>query len=207
MKRTSGYQSGFTIIEVLIVLAIAAFILMLVFLAVPAANRVARNHVRKTAVEHVAAEVDEYKVNHRYFPITGPSPYIDNRTAFISYLKTLPEYKNFTFRYTDDNIDHRYPFGGPGAPSSPNDVLDEISIVPGHVCNTLSGLGPGNTDYPIRSVGSYYTDYNGYAVYTLLEGYTPGSTPTVYCVDNDYDIHYTYAKPTQLDWLHTVSKM
>jgi prepilin-type N-terminal cleavage/methylation domain-containing protein len=207
MKRMSGQQHGFTIIEVLIVLTIAMFILMLVFLAVPAANRVARNHVRKDAVEHVASEVDEYKVNHHHYPISGPTPYIDNRAAFINYLKTLPEYKNFTFRYTDDGIDHRYPFAGTGAPADPNDALDEISIIPGHICNTSSGLGPGDTDYPIRSVGSYFTDYNGYVVLTLLEGYGPGSSPTVYCVDNDFQQLYTYAPSPDLDWLQSVAKI
>jgi prepilin-type N-terminal cleavage/methylation domain-containing protein len=46
-------QKGFTIIEVLIVLAIAGLILLIVFLAVPALQRNSRNTQRKTDVGRI----------------------------------------------------------------------------------------------------------------------------------------------------------
>ena len=50
---------GFTIIEVMIVLAIAALILLVVFLAVPALQRSQRNSARKTDASRMAAAVIE----------------------------------------------------------------------------------------------------------------------------------------------------
>lgn len=48
-------QKGFTIIEVLIVLAIAGLILLIVFLAVPALQRNARNTQRKTDIGRIGS--------------------------------------------------------------------------------------------------------------------------------------------------------
>lgn len=52
-------EEGFTIIEVLIVLAIAGLIMLIVFLAVPALQRNARNTQRSNDVSRMAAAVNE----------------------------------------------------------------------------------------------------------------------------------------------------
>jgi prepilin-type N-terminal cleavage/methylation domain-containing protein len=57
-------QQGFTIIEVLIVLAIAALILLIVFLAVPALQRNSRNNSRNNDAARLAALVNDYVANH-----------------------------------------------------------------------------------------------------------------------------------------------
>jgi prepilin-type N-terminal cleavage/methylation domain-containing protein len=57
-------QEGFTIIEVLIVLAIAALILLIVFLAVPALQRNARNTSRRADVSNSLASMNEYVANN-----------------------------------------------------------------------------------------------------------------------------------------------
>jgi prepilin-type N-terminal cleavage/methylation domain-containing protein len=54
---------GFTIIEVMIVLAIAALILLIVFLAVPALQRNARNTQRSTDANNLVAAYNEYVNN------------------------------------------------------------------------------------------------------------------------------------------------
>lgn len=56
-------EKGFTIIEVLIVLAIAGLILLIVFLAVPALQRNSRNTQRKNDVSNVLAAFSEYVSN------------------------------------------------------------------------------------------------------------------------------------------------
>lgn len=53
-------QKGFTIIEVLIVLAIAGLIMLVVFLAVPALQRNSRNTQRKNDVSVVLGAISEY---------------------------------------------------------------------------------------------------------------------------------------------------
>ncbi len=57
-------EKGFTIIEVLIVLAIAGLILLIVFLAVPALQRNARNTSRKNDVARVGGAATEFLSNN-----------------------------------------------------------------------------------------------------------------------------------------------
>jgi prepilin-type N-terminal cleavage/methylation domain-containing protein len=59
LKKRFG-KRGFTIIEVLIVLAIAALILVIVFLAVPTLQRSARNTTREADASAIAAAVSNY---------------------------------------------------------------------------------------------------------------------------------------------------
>ncbi len=60
-KRKEG---GFTIIEVLIVLAIAGLIMLIVFLAVPALQRNSRNTQVKNAASSILGAVSEYQNNN-----------------------------------------------------------------------------------------------------------------------------------------------
>jgi type IV pilus assembly protein PilA len=57
-------QEGFTIIEVLIVLAIAGLIILIVFLAVPALQRNSRNTQAKNGAAAVLSAVNEYVTNN-----------------------------------------------------------------------------------------------------------------------------------------------
>jgi len=63
-KRKTGATSGFTIIEVMIVLAIAGLIMLIVFLAVPALQRNARNTQRKNDVGAIASGIANYIDNN-----------------------------------------------------------------------------------------------------------------------------------------------
>lgn len=66
MKNTiqKKKQEGFTIIEVLIVLAIAGLIILIVFLAVPALQRNSRNTQRKNDVSNILGAVSEFNSNN-----------------------------------------------------------------------------------------------------------------------------------------------
>jgi len=65
-------SEGFTIIEVLIVLAIAGLILLIVFLAVPALQRNARNTSRKNDVAGALGAASEFVNNNSgTLPTTG----------------------------------------------------------------------------------------------------------------------------------------
>lgn len=66
-KKLEGLKSqpkGFTIIEVLIVLAIAGLILLIIFLAVPALQRNSRNTQRKNDAAGVLGIINEYANNN-----------------------------------------------------------------------------------------------------------------------------------------------
>lgn len=58
-------EKGFTIIEVVLVLAIAGLIFLIVFLAVPALQRGQRDQARKSDVGRIIAGVQDWKSNHR----------------------------------------------------------------------------------------------------------------------------------------------
>ncbi|MEI6237226.1 MAG: type II secretion system protein [Candidatus Saccharibacteria bacterium] len=58
-------HEGFTIIEVLIVLAIAGLIMLIVFMAVPALQRNSRNTQRKNDISAILGSVAEYVSNNQ----------------------------------------------------------------------------------------------------------------------------------------------
>jgi prepilin-type N-terminal cleavage/methylation domain-containing protein len=60
LNKIKKDNQGFTIIEVLIVLAIAGLILLVVFLAVPTLQRNSRNTQIRNAANNVAGAVNEY---------------------------------------------------------------------------------------------------------------------------------------------------
>jgi prepilin-type N-terminal cleavage/methylation domain-containing protein len=64
LKNKRNNQNGFTIIEVLIVLAIAGLILLVVFLAVPALQRNAHNTTKKSDVASLLGGMTEYATNN-----------------------------------------------------------------------------------------------------------------------------------------------
>jgi prepilin-type N-terminal cleavage/methylation domain-containing protein len=64
IKKLTQRQEGFTIIEVMIVLVIAAVILLIVFLAVPALQRNSRNTQRKNEVASMLAGANEFETNN-----------------------------------------------------------------------------------------------------------------------------------------------
>jgi prepilin-type N-terminal cleavage/methylation domain-containing protein len=63
-KLQQRKQGGFTIIEVLIVLAIAGLIMVVVFLAVPALQRSSRNNALSTSVNNVFTGVNNFVANN-----------------------------------------------------------------------------------------------------------------------------------------------
>ena len=63
-KLKTSNNKGFTIIEVMIVLAIAGLIILIVLLAVPALQRNGRNTAIKNDVSAVTAAINEYKSNN-----------------------------------------------------------------------------------------------------------------------------------------------
>src|ERR1700691_6036830 len=64
-KLKKSDTKGFTIIEVMIVLAIAGLILLIVFLAVPALQRNARNTDRKNDAGRIASAVANFITNNQ----------------------------------------------------------------------------------------------------------------------------------------------
>ena len=61
-------KKGFTIIEVVLVLAVAGLIFLMVFLVLPALQRAQRDAARKQAIANIASQIITYYSNTRQFP-------------------------------------------------------------------------------------------------------------------------------------------
>lgn len=91
MKKLTlkGNKKGFTIIEVLIVLAIAGLIMVVVFLAVPALQRNQRNTSRKTEANNILSAVSEVQGNKNGNAITtGDEATITGNVKLSQYTAT-----------------------------------------------------------------------------------------------------------------------
>ena len=64
-KKLDQHKNGFTIIEVVLVLAIAGLIFLMVFIALPALQRSQRNQQYKRNVSMAVSMVQRYKANNK----------------------------------------------------------------------------------------------------------------------------------------------
>lgn len=64
MIADEGARGGFTIIEVVLVLAIAGLIFLMVFLALPALQRSQRDTERRNAMARLSSQVTQYQTNN-----------------------------------------------------------------------------------------------------------------------------------------------
>jgi prepilin-type N-terminal cleavage/methylation domain-containing protein len=153
--------AGFTIIEVLIVLAIVAFILLLIFYVIPRARRESVNLQRKHAVDLTAASIEEYRSSHGNIPYTQAT-----WDSFSSqYLQKVTDQFTLDFRVADTGHDFVPP-------------LDTIAIQLGHYCNVY-GDGDDISD-PIAGV-AHDTAQVKYVIWTIL---STSSAKKLYCIDN-----------------------
>lgn len=78
-------RKGFTLIEIVLVLAIASLIMLLVFLVLPSVRRSQRDQARKTDAGKITAQLEQYAGNN-----DGSYPTAADSEAFINnYLATL----------------------------------------------------------------------------------------------------------------------
>ena len=66
-------KKGFTIIEVVLVLAIAGLIFLMVFIALPALQRSQRNTQREDDISRFLTAANDYQTNNN-----GKTPFVDN---------------------------------------------------------------------------------------------------------------------------------
>lgn len=168
-RKRSSDPAGFTIIEVLIVLAIASIMILIIFFVVPEAQRNQRNHSRKHTMELVGAALEEYNMHYGDYPRTNAQ-----RTQFRNTTPEMTKYHDLQFRPNMGSHEHYPP-------------MDTVAIQFGHWCNRY-GNGSQATD-PIAGTD---TSTSLYAIWTLLEPDHPDDpTRRFYaCIDNyDYSTH------------------
>lgn len=155
-KLQNRKQNGFTIIEVLIVLAIAGLIMLIVFLAVPALSRNSRNTSIKNDVQNVLGGISEFAgANSAKLPtsVTG--------TGKIDYTSTVPG-SNAT------SINVQGTTKVTTITAAPASVPEgEIQVMLSNKCDGNSAVTPSP-----RSVAAFYS----------IE--TAGNTPIIQCATN-----------------------
>lgn len=177
------HKKGFTIIEVVLVLAIAGLIFLMVFVALPALQRSQRNTQVRRDADRISGLVADYqKNNHRKLPF-------DTKGNFDT---------NFVTRYIDEDCVYtksergrdftRYYFKDCGEqmihPSGNNyimavmdgnrDYTGRLDDVNYYVIHFYSGAKCGESENEIRKASGT----SKYAVLVKLE------TVSYYCVDN-----------------------
>lgn len=120
-------KKGFTIIEVILVLAIAGLIFLMVFIALPALRKSQRDTARKNDVSLVSTAVSNYTTNNR-----GNFPTAANLSTYVTdisdYSKNANNQPNIIVRNT-----------APSGSINPQDT--EIIVVRGKTCGEASNSG------------------------------------------------------------------
>ena len=137
MSKQELKQKGFTIIEVVLVLAIAALIFLMVFIALPALQRNQRDAARKDVIGKVASAVTTYQSNNRgQQPASGTAlaGYIDG-TAPSGSLKS--DSGSYTASSSDTFVDNNY-IVHVATGVTGTDVADTnvVEIITGAKCNS-----------------------------------------------------------------------
>jgi len=127
-------EKGFTIIEVVLVLAIAGLIFLMVFIALPALQRNQRDTARKSDVTIVAAAVTSFSSNNR-----GAFP---TATQIITYASNVSDNSKTTTNTSNIRVNT--------VTTSPLTPVDsEIVVTKGTTCGavttTTASFGTGST--------------------------------------------------------------
>ena len=144
--RQSKKDQGFTIIEVLIVLAIAGLILLIVFLAVPALQRNSRNTQRKDDVSRIGSAVQEYVNNNN-----GAKPTSTNNAAVQDLLGTLAYYDSTKVTVAGDAT----------TTVTNGTTIDTVNIYTGGKCATMTGGMGAVAASSARQVAIVYSTETG----------------------------------------------
>ena len=131
-KIKNRKQEGFTIIEVLIVLAIAGLILLIVLLAVPALQRNSRNTTIKNDASALAGGVSEFSSNNEgQLPTPGGSNNASG-TVTINNASGTPA----TAKVQGSTAVH---FEATGSPTAANYAVGNIDVDFGYKCTNSTG--------------------------------------------------------------------
>ncbi len=131
-------KKGFTIIEVVLVLAIAGLIFLMVFLALPALQRSQRDTQRKNDASRLRAAVTDYTSNNRgALPWNGAAL----KSDFISkYITT-----NETTTFNDPSTNSQYTVvSATGATNAPN-AIGQMKVSNKAKCGTDGEIVAGNS--------------------------------------------------------------
>jgi len=153
LKKLKRNNQGFTIIEVLIVLAIAGLILLIVFLAVPALQRNSRNTQRKDDIARLGGAVQEFENNH-----SGTAPAVGVANCVAPGCDAATLYTNAgTMAYYSTAANVSVADGQALTAVTNGSTIDTVVIYTGGVCgNMAAGGGRGANKGTTRQTAIVY---------------------------------------------------
>lgn len=164
---------GFTVIEVVLVLAIAGLIFLMVFLALPALRVGQRDQQRRSDAAMLRATMEEWRVNSGGSVIDSQADIDSVETMFAREHKDPTSGQPYNIIFYSSHTNHESVVDPP---------LGSIAFVSAHVCGSdaANGTGPHNT-----LITSHPSDPNDTNLkrFALLMRYEGGNVVT--CVDND----------------------
>lgn len=69
--QTTKRIRGFTLIEIVLVIAIAGLIFMVLFIALPAVQRSIRDNQRRQAADNLLAQLEVFRSQHGHYPLSA----------------------------------------------------------------------------------------------------------------------------------------
>jgi prepilin-type N-terminal cleavage/methylation domain-containing protein len=137
-------KKGFTIIEVVLVLAIAGLIFLMVFIALPALQRSQRNTQRKDDISRIITAINDYQSNN-----SGKSPFKSVDSGDIKDKNGNANVVKFISRYIEGDASIQNPFDSHPQFSDPNGESYTFTI---HKGSSGNGNGTGITSTDVDNV-------------------------------------------------------
>jgi len=180
LNKIKKNKKGFTIIETMIVLAIAGLIMLIVFLAVPALQRSARNTQRKNDAGNIASGISTWISNHNG-TVPGYETGTYSHSTCNTDLQSIVAGINLSY-YSSANVrcgsgtTVPSPCATAGISStckvSSSVNTEDVYMVPGSVCN-------GNQPSTTGTSGNAATTRS----YVVLYEVETGGAPTEQCIE------------------------
>lgn len=181
-------KSGFTIIEVVLVLAIAGLIFLMVFIALPALQRSQRDTQRRNDVSRVATALTQYQANHGGNLPSGGSGFSGCSTANVNPFptKSVPVACQFIRDYLNPSDATKNEFVDPSGAFYTVALYGNAVDDPETAINNFKTSPTDKASYPLASTiyifvratcNGEYPEYTGnsgdtgkYAIALKLEG-------------------------------------
>lgn len=164
--RLKKLEEGFTIVETLIVLAIAALIITIVLIAVPDLQRSARNSNMLHDAQNVASAVQNYESNNQ-----GATPGYVNKVGSTVTINGGTNNSSAATSTAQVQTNDKVIYSTSANSLTYSDVKGTIIVDVGYDCNTVnnSGSTSGSTGSVNGSSLTPYSDSRAVAIYYPIE--------------------------------------
>lgn len=162
-RASDGHSGGFTIIETMLVMAVAGFIIIIVLMAIPALQRSSRNNQRKQDVQSILGAISSYKLNN-----SGSMPVSASNFLKYAKLSSYPKTTNYisggigTPNTNGVNIYTESPSVAPKTES--NSSLDTVDVYNYRKCATNPEGSATNSGAGFGDVVALYAVETGHGV-------------------------------------------